>query len=248
MVNSPANPTGATLAAERLAALADLAEAAPAGAWLVSDEIYHGLTYEGREHTALEFTDRAFVLNGFSKAYAMTGFRLGWRSCRTRAAAAPGCKEPLHLREPLRAARGPRGAADGVHARRDARGLRAPPRPAAAGRRPGFGVPAPGGRLLLFADARFGATARRLALLERAQVGTRSIDFGAAGRACASATRRRTRLSRRRGVRMGAASGAGAREDPARGPCGRRARPSFRPRRIPRWPSSGARTSGSRAC
>ncbi|MBI4012823.1 MAG: pyridoxal phosphate-dependent aminotransferase [Candidatus Rokubacteria bacterium] len=78
MVNSPANPTGATLAAERLAALADLAEAAPAGAWLVSDEIYHGLTYEGREHTALEFTDRAFVLNGFSKAYAMTGWRLGY--------------------------------------------------------------------------------------------------------------------------------------------------------------------------
>ncbi len=78
MVNSPANPTGATLTAERLAALAGLAEAAPAGAWLVSDEIYHGLTYEGREHTALEFTDRAFVLNGFSKAYAMTGWRLGY--------------------------------------------------------------------------------------------------------------------------------------------------------------------------
>ncbi len=78
MVNSPANPTGATLTAERLAALAALAEWAPAGAWLVSDEIYHGLTYEGREHTALEFTDRAFVLNGFSKAYAMTGWRLGY--------------------------------------------------------------------------------------------------------------------------------------------------------------------------
>ncbi len=78
MVNSPANPTGATLPAERLAALAALAEGAPAGAWLVSDEIYHGLTYEGREHTALEFTDRAFVLNGFSKAYAMTGWRLGY--------------------------------------------------------------------------------------------------------------------------------------------------------------------------
>src|SRR5262245_29524959 len=78
MVNSPANPTGATLPRERLAALAELAERAPAGAWLVSDEIYHGLCYAGRDHTALEFTDRAFVLNGFSKAYAMTGWRLGY--------------------------------------------------------------------------------------------------------------------------------------------------------------------------
>jgi (5-formylfuran-3-yl)methyl phosphate transaminase len=78
MVNSPANPTGATLAGDRLAALAELAERAPGGAWLVSDEIYHGLTYEGREHTVLEYTDRAFVLNGFSKAYAMTGWRLGY--------------------------------------------------------------------------------------------------------------------------------------------------------------------------
>lgn len=41
-------------------------------------EIYHGLVYEGEEVTALEVTDRAFVFNGFSKAYAMTGWRLGY--------------------------------------------------------------------------------------------------------------------------------------------------------------------------
>jgi aspartate/methionine/tyrosine aminotransferase len=76
MVNSPANPTGAVLPAGRLAALAELAERA--GTWLVSDEIYHGLSYADRDHTVLEFTDRAFVLNGFSKAYAMTGWRLGY--------------------------------------------------------------------------------------------------------------------------------------------------------------------------
>jgi aspartate/methionine/tyrosine aminotransferase len=76
MLNSPANPTGATLPAERLGALAEVAERA--GAWVVSDEIYHGLAYREREHTVLEFTDRAFVLNGFSKAYAMTGWRLGY--------------------------------------------------------------------------------------------------------------------------------------------------------------------------
>ena len=72
LINSPANPTGTVLAPERLAALAGL------GPWIVSDEIYHGLTYEGAEHTILEFTDRAFVLNGFSKAYAMTGWRCGY--------------------------------------------------------------------------------------------------------------------------------------------------------------------------
>jgi (5-formylfuran-3-yl)methyl phosphate transaminase len=78
LLNSPANPTGAVIPPDRLAALADLVERAPGGAWLVADEIYHGLSYEGRDHSVLEFTDRAFVLNGFSKAYAMTGWRLGY--------------------------------------------------------------------------------------------------------------------------------------------------------------------------
>jgi aspartate/methionine/tyrosine aminotransferase len=46
--------------------------------FVVSDEIYHGLVYEGEAHSILEFTDRAFVINGFSKLYAMTGWRLGY--------------------------------------------------------------------------------------------------------------------------------------------------------------------------
>ena len=75
LINSPANPTGTLLSPERMAALADLTDRGP---WIVSDEIYHGLVYEGKEHTILEFTDRAFVFNGFSKAYAMTGWRLGY--------------------------------------------------------------------------------------------------------------------------------------------------------------------------
>jgi aspartate/methionine/tyrosine aminotransferase len=72
LINSPANPTGTLLSPERMAAIAEI------GPWVVSDEIYHGLTYEGKEHTILEYTDRAFVLNGFSKAFAMTGWRLGY--------------------------------------------------------------------------------------------------------------------------------------------------------------------------
>jgi aspartate/methionine/tyrosine aminotransferase len=72
LINSPANPTGAVLPADCLRVLADL------GLLIVSDEIYHGLTYEGEEHSILEYTDHAVVLNGFSKAYAMTGWRLGY--------------------------------------------------------------------------------------------------------------------------------------------------------------------------
>ena len=72
LINSPANPTGTVLGADRMAQIATM------GPWVVSDEIYHGLTYEGPEHCILEFTDRAFVLNGFSKAFAMTGWRVGY--------------------------------------------------------------------------------------------------------------------------------------------------------------------------
>ncbi len=72
LINSPSNPTGNLLSKERMKEIADL------GQYVVSDEIYHQLVYEGNEHSILEFTDHAFVLNGFSKAYAMTGLRLGY--------------------------------------------------------------------------------------------------------------------------------------------------------------------------
>ncbi|WP_027369282.1 pyridoxal phosphate-dependent aminotransferase [Desulfovermiculus halophilus] len=72
MINSPANPTGTVLGTERLQ---DLAGMGPA---IISDEIYQGLTYTGRSPSILEITDQAFVLNGFSKLYAMTGWRLGY--------------------------------------------------------------------------------------------------------------------------------------------------------------------------
>ena len=72
MINSPANPTGTLLTRERMEDLASL------GPHIVSDEIYHGLVYEDKEHSILEVTDKAFVLNGFSKLYAMTGWRLGY--------------------------------------------------------------------------------------------------------------------------------------------------------------------------
>ncbi|MBM3552486.1 MAG: pyridoxal phosphate-dependent aminotransferase [Alphaproteobacteria bacterium] len=73
---SPANPTGAMVAREELARICAFCE--EAGILLVSDEIYHGLEYETRAETALRFSDRALVINSFSKYYAMTGWRLGW--------------------------------------------------------------------------------------------------------------------------------------------------------------------------
>ena len=71
-INSPSNPTGNLLSPERMA---EIAKFSP---YIISDEIYHGLVYEGKEHSVLEFTDHAFVLNGFSKLFAMTGLRLGY--------------------------------------------------------------------------------------------------------------------------------------------------------------------------
>jgi len=76
LLNSPANPTGAVLGGDTLDALVGLADRA--GATVISDEVYHGLTYEGEDHTVLEYTDDAFVLDGFSKRFSMTGWRLGW--------------------------------------------------------------------------------------------------------------------------------------------------------------------------
>ena len=72
LINSPSNPTGNLLSAERIEEIAAL------GPPVISDEIYHGLVYGEKEHSILEFTDNAFVLNGFSKLYAMTGWRLGY--------------------------------------------------------------------------------------------------------------------------------------------------------------------------
>ncbi len=72
LINSPSNPTGNVMDARRMREIANFSP------FIISDEIYHGLVYEGEVHTILEFTDRAFVINGFSKLYAMTGWRLGY--------------------------------------------------------------------------------------------------------------------------------------------------------------------------
>jgi len=73
LINSPSNPTGIVMTKDQLQNIAQFHRQ-----YIISDEIYHGLVYKGRAHSILEFTDKAFVINGFSKLYAMTGWRLGY--------------------------------------------------------------------------------------------------------------------------------------------------------------------------
>ena len=72
LINSPCNPTGMMLQPEVLKEISEL------GIFVISDEIYHGLVYRQKEHSMLEYTERAIVINGFSKLYSMTGWRLGY--------------------------------------------------------------------------------------------------------------------------------------------------------------------------
>ncbi len=74
LINSPANPTGRVMKPEEYRGICEAAGDVP----VISDEIYQGLVYKGKDHSILEYTDNAFVLNGFSKLYAMTGWRLGY--------------------------------------------------------------------------------------------------------------------------------------------------------------------------
>jgi len=185
VVGSPANPTGAVQSAETMRALAAL------GVPIVSDEIYDGLVYDGATVTsALEQGDDAYVLDGFSKRYAMTGYRLGWviapeasvRPLRTLQQNLFISANPFVQRAGIAALR---DGASTVISMRDAYGARR--RLLVEGLRElGFLVPAlPEGAFYVFADARrFGDDSVKLAfeLLEAAHVGvTPGVDFGAAG-------------------------------------------------------------------
>ena len=76
IVASPSNPTGTMLDRAAMRALVDYCRAE--GIRLVSDEIYHGITYGQEAVSALEMSDSAIVINSFSKYFCMTGWRLGW--------------------------------------------------------------------------------------------------------------------------------------------------------------------------
>lgn len=185
IVSSPANPTGAVQSRETLSALAAL------GIPLVSDEIYDGLVYDdARTTSALELSDQAFVLDGFSKRYAMTGFRLGYL-----VAPASAARTLRSLAQNLFISVASFAQRAGIAALAHGDATVAELRSAYALRREvlarglgelGFRVPTlPRGAFYVFADARrFGADSRALAsrILEHAHVAvTPGVDFGAAG-------------------------------------------------------------------
>jgi len=76
IIASPSNPTGTMIMHDEMKALVEYCKAR--GIRLISDEIYHGITYEKKACSALEFSDDAIVINSFSKYFSMTGWRLGW--------------------------------------------------------------------------------------------------------------------------------------------------------------------------
>ncbi len=81
MINTPSNPTGAVMSPDRLKEIGDVLANFP-NCWLLSDEIYEHLTYDGNFHSAYDvlphLRGRMLIINGVSKAYAMTGWRLGF--------------------------------------------------------------------------------------------------------------------------------------------------------------------------
>ena len=76
LIASPNNPTGTMIEPDRLAALSAYCDANDK--WLISDEIYHGLTYDTPAETALKYSQNAIIINSFSKYFSMTGWRVGW--------------------------------------------------------------------------------------------------------------------------------------------------------------------------
>ena len=76
LLMSPANPSGTMMSPDDLRAVTGFCDAQ--GIAFISDEIYHGLTYESAAETALASSDQAIVVNSFSKYYCMTGWRVGW--------------------------------------------------------------------------------------------------------------------------------------------------------------------------
>lgn len=76
IIASPANPTGTIIPKDELAAIADVC--ARRGIQIISDEIYHGLSYGPEIHSILAFAPDAYVVNSFSKYFSMAGWRLGW--------------------------------------------------------------------------------------------------------------------------------------------------------------------------
>lgn len=183
-INSPMNPTGSLLGEGFMREVAGL------GVPIISDEIYHGLVYDGKAHSILEYTDNAFVLNGFSKRFAMTGLRLGYMIAPKRYMPALQkmqqnyliCASSVAQRAAIAALRDNSSYVDDMRNTYNERRVYMLQRL----RDMGFSIPVdPQGAFYIFADAsRFTNNSLKFAfdVLENAHVGiTPGVDFGSMG-------------------------------------------------------------------
>ena len=186
VVASPANPSGEILTRDQLRDLFELCQRR--NGTLIVDEIYHGLTYGVDAPSILEITDRAFVINSFSKYFGMTGWRLGWMVAPPDAVPAlEKLAQNLFISPPTPAQYGALAAfgseAQAIFQERRAEFGRRRDFLLTHLRRLGFGIPhTPAGALYLYADVtKFTRDSERfcLDLLERHGVAvTPGTDFG----------------------------------------------------------------------
>jgi aspartate/methionine/tyrosine aminotransferase len=186
LIASPANPTGTMITRERLVELVTVCR--QHGVRLVSDEIYHGLSYERAAETALALDDDAIIVNSFSKYFSMTGWRIGWMVVpERRVRVIERLAQNLYISAPAIAQAAALGAFDGIAELEANRAVYAQNRALLMRELPkaGFGTFAPAdGAFYLYCDVSGmtnDAVAFAKAMLQEAGVAaTPGVDFDAA--------------------------------------------------------------------
>ena len=186
LIASPANPTGSVIAPQKLAELAQICT--ERGVQLISDEIYHGLTYGARAETALAYSADAIVVNSFSKYFSMTGWRIGWMVVPRRLVrAVERLAQNLYIAPPAIAQAAALGAFDGMDELKANRRVYAENRAFLLDALPQAGFTQfapPDGAFYLYCDVSHmtnDATAFAKAMLEEAGVAaTPGVDFDSA--------------------------------------------------------------------
>jgi aspartate aminotransferase len=189
IVNSPNNPTGRVLEADEVDVISAVAR--DADLYVISDEIYEHIVFDGRENPCLladlRLADRTILVNGFSKAYAMTGWRLGWlvapeavaRLALRLQSQAMTAASSVAMAGGLAALNGPQDAVGDMTEAYAGRRSMVVPRLNAAG----LDCPAPEGAFYVFPHVPGDDVAFARDLLERAGVAVvPGSAFGAAGR------------------------------------------------------------------
>jgi aspartate/methionine/tyrosine aminotransferase len=186
LIASPANPTGTMITPDRLQELIGVCR--KYGVRFISDEIYHGLTYDRPAQTALAHDDDAIIINSFSKYFSMTGWRVGWMVAPQRLMPAmERLAQNLYISAPAVAQAAALGAFDGVEELEANRTVYAQNRALLMQELPkaGFGTFAPAdGAFYLYCDVgdmtNDAAAYTQAMLLEAGVAATPGVDFDGA--------------------------------------------------------------------